>query len=36
MVKYELPINAIVLIFGAFVSLTMGIIYRTYRNQNLR
>jgi MFS family permease len=36
MVKHELPINAIVLIFGAFVSLTMGIIYRTYRTQRLR
>jgi hypothetical protein len=32
MVKYELPINIIVVIFGAFVSLTMSAIYRVYRN----
>jgi MFS family permease len=33
MVKYELPINWIVLIFGAFVSLIMATIYRTHRQQ---
>jgi LPLT family lysophospholipid transporter-like MFS transporter len=33
MVKAEMSIMWIVLLFGAFVSLTMGIIYRLYRNQ---
>lgn len=33
MIGYNLPINWIVLIFGAFVSLTMGLIYRAYRRQ---
>ncbi len=33
MVKYELPINWIVLIFGAFVSLIMTSIYRSHRKQ---
>jgi MFS family permease len=33
MVKYELSVNLIVLIFGAFVSLAMSAIYRIYRNQ---
>jgi MFS family permease len=33
MVKHELPINAIVLIFGAFVSLVMVAIYKAYRRQ---
>ncbi len=34
MVKYQLPINWIVLIFGAFVSLIMTSIYRNYRKQS--
>lgn len=33
MVKAEMSIMWIVMLFGAFVSLTMGIIYRVYRNQ---
>lgn len=33
MVKAEMSIMSIVFLFGAFVSLTMGIIYRIYRNQ---
>lgn len=33
MVRAEMSIMSIVLLFGAFVSLTMGIIYRLYRNQ---
>lgn len=33
MVKHNLPINLIVLIFGTFVSLVMGVIYQTYRKQ---
>lgn len=33
MVKHALPIDIIVILFGAFVSLVMSIIYRAYRNQ---
>jgi LPLT family lysophospholipid transporter-like MFS transporter len=33
MVKAEMSIMWIVMLFGAFVSLVMGIIYRVYRNQ---
>jgi MFS family permease len=33
MVKHELSVNIIVLIFGAFVSLAMSAIYRIYRTQ---
>ncbi|HQR60974.1 MAG TPA: lysophospholipid transporter LplT [Methylophilaceae bacterium] len=33
MVKHALSINWIVIIFGAFISLVMAAIYRTYRNQ---
>lgn len=33
MVKHALSINWIVVIFGAFVSIVMSIIYRTYKNQ---
>lgn len=33
MVKSEMPIMSIVILFGAFVSLSMSIIYRVYRNQ---
>lgn len=33
MVKTEMSIMSIVVLFGAFVSLTMSIIYRLYRNQ---
>ncbi len=33
MVKHNLPIHIIVLVFGAFVSVVMGIIYRTYLSQ---
>lgn len=33
MVKAEMSIMSIVVLFGAFVSLTMSIIYRLYRNQ---
>lgn len=33
MVKYELPVTWIVLIFGAFVSLVMTMIYRSYTKQ---
>lgn len=36
MVKHALPINWIVLIFGAFVSITMTVIYRAYRDQSSR
>lgn len=36
MVKHALPINWIVLIFGAFVSITMTVIYRAYRDQKSR
>lgn len=33
MVKHAFPINTIVFIFGAFVSLVMTVIYRAYRQQ---
>lgn len=33
MFKHALPINIIVIIFGAFVSLTMSVIYRTHRKR---
>jgi len=32
MVKAEFSISAIVILFGAFISLTMGLIYRRHRN----